>query len=326
LLLFFPAGRRVADLESIRGFHARWDPATSAYDSLVSVRVSAPAVPRSLVWGADLDVLPVDRVVERRDGYLVIRSPSNPMHYWGNLLLFDTPPVAGDGARWEERFDREFGSDSRLQHLTFGWDHVDGALGSAREEFVARGYKLEENVGLVATRNGVRSHPRENREVRVRALRPAVGGDEDLWDQVVALQVAARDERFDEESHRVFSRRRLEDLRTLFRLGRGAWYVALDAGGGEVVASCGVVVAGGRGRFQSVDTKAAHQRRGICSRLVVEAAHRTAEQYGAQRFVIAADASYHALGLYESLGFERLERVCGVCQQPSEPARTSEPL
>src|ERR1019366_4714911 len=106
------------------GFHARWDPATSAYDSLVSVRVSAPAVPRSLVWATDLDVLPVDRVVEGRDGYLVIRSPSNPMHYWGNLLLFDTPPVAGDGARWEERFDREFGSDSRLQHLTFGWGHV----------------------------------------------------------------------------------------------------------------------------------------------------------------------------------------------------------
>jgi hypothetical protein len=42
--------------------------------------------------------------------------------------------------------------------------------------------------------------------------------------------------------------------------------------------------------------------------------------------VIAADASYHALGLYESLGFERLERVCGVCQQPAEPARTGEPL
>lgn len=269
------------------------------------------------MWATDLDVLPVNRVVERRDGYLVISSPSNPTHYWGNLLLFDDPPIDGDGARWEEQFQSEFGSDSRVQHLAFGWDHVDGALGSAHEEFVARGYKLEESVGLVATPDRVRSHPRENPEVRVRALEPTVGVDEDLWEQVVALQVAARYERFDEESYRAFSRRRLQDLRALFRLGRGAWYVALDAGGGEVAASCGVVVTGVRGRFQSVDTKTAYRRRGICSRLVVEAAHRTAEQYGAQRFVIAADASYHALGLYESLGFQRLERVCGLCRQPA---------
>jgi ribosomal protein S18 acetylase RimI-like enzyme len=262
-------------------------------------------------------VLPIDCVVERRDGYLVIRSPSNPTHYWGNLLLFDDPPVAGDGARWEELFESEFGSDPRVQHLTLGWDHVDGALGCAHEEFVVRGYELEQSVGLVATPDMVRSHPRENREVEVRALEPVVGVDEELWEQVLALQVAARHERFDEESYRAFSCRRLADLRALFRLGRGGWYVALEAGGAEVVGSCGVVVTGARGRFQSVETKAAYRRRGICSRLVVEAAQRAASQHGARHLVIAADAKYHALGLYESLGFQRLERVCGVCKQPA---------
>jgi len=287
------------------------------YDALVSAGVAPSAVPRSLVWGTDVDVLPIDRVVERRDGYLVIRSPSNPTHYWGNLLLFDDPPVAGDGARWEEQFVNEFGADPRVQHLTFAWDHVDGALGCAHEEFVVRGYVLEQSVGLVATPDLVRSHPRENREVQVRALEPVVGVDEELWEQVVALQVAARHERFDEGSYRAFSSRRLADIRALFRLGHGGWYVALEAGGSEVVASCGVVVTGARGRFQSVETKAAYRRRGICSRLVVEAAHSTAGQHGAQHLVIAADANYHALGLYESLGFQRLERVCGVCKQPA---------
>jgi ribosomal protein S18 acetylase RimI-like enzyme len=77
------------------------------------------------------------------------------------------------------------------------------------------------------------------------------------------------------------------------------------------------VVTDARGRFQSVDTAAGYRRRGICSRLVVEAARRTAEQHGAQRFVIAADPDYHALGLYESLGFQRKERVAGVCRQPA---------
>jgi predicted N-acetyltransferase YhbS len=66
-----------------------------------------------------------------------------------------------------------------------------------------------------------------------------------------------------------------------------------------------------------VDTAAGHRRRGICSRLVVEAAHRAAQQFGAERFVIAADPAYHALGLYESLGFERAERVAAVFRQPA---------
>lgn len=137
-----------------------------------------------------------------------------------------------------------------------------------------------------------------------------------LWEQVLELQVAARDERFEEQVHRDFSRRRLGDLRALFRTGRGAWYVAVYPGDNEVLASCGVVVTAARGRFQAVDTAAAHRRKGISSRLVVEAAHRSAKQRGARHFVIAADPTYHALGLYESLGFRRAECVAGVCRPP----------
>ncbi len=40
--------------------------------------VGAQAVPKSLVWATDYDVLPIDHVVEPRDGYLVVRSPGNP--------------------------------------------------------------------------------------------------------------------------------------------------------------------------------------------------------------------------------------------------------
>jgi ribosomal protein S18 acetylase RimI-like enzyme len=272
--------------------------------------------PRSLVWATDIDVLPLDRVVERRDGFLVVRSPSNPGHYWGNLLLFDRPPAVGDAPRWEASFDAEFGDEPRVRHRTFGWDRTDRATGAAREEFVPRGYDLEESVGLVADTGQVRPHARENKDVLVRALDPAAGADEELWDTVVELQVAGRDEGHGEQEYRAFVRARLGDRRALFRVGRGAWYVAIDPTSGEVAASCGVVVTGGRGRFQAVDTAPAYRRRGIASRLVVEAAHRSAEHHGAERFVIVADPGYHALGLYESLGFERAEHVVGVCRWP----------
>ncbi len=272
--------------------------------------------PRSLVRATDLDVLPLDHTVERRDDHLVVRSPSNPTHHWGNLLLFDAPPQPGDGHRWEALFADAFADEPRVRHVTFAWDDPAGGLGAGAQELIARGYHPEECVGLVATPATLREHPRENREVTIRPLDPSPDGDAELWEQVVAVQVAGRDKDHDADSYTAYIRSRLADLRALFRLGRGAWYVALDPDSAVVVGSCGVVVTAGRGRFQQVDTRADHRRRGICSRLVVAAARHATRHHGAERFVIAADPGYHALGLYESLGFEAVERVGGVCRKP----------
>jgi ribosomal protein S18 acetylase RimI-like enzyme len=281
-----------------------------------SEKTTSNEVPRSLVYATEIDVLPSDRIVARRDGYLVVRSPSNPAHYWGNLLLFDAPPSEGDAQRWQRLFDEEFGDEPGVRHKTFAWDRTDGSAGQAREEFVPRGYDLEEIVGLVAEPQQLNDHPRANRDVIVRALDPAPGADAELWDAVIELQVAGRDEGHAEEGYRVFTLARLADRRAHFQEGRGAWYVALDASSGQVAASCGIVVTAGRGRFQVVDTAAAYRRQGICSRLLVEAARHSVEAHGAERFVIAADANYHALGLYESLGFAPQERAIGVCRWP----------
>lgn len=267
---------------------------------------------RSLAWATDIDVLPADRVLERHPGYWLVRSPSNPAHWWGNFLLFDDAPSAGDGERWESIFDRWFGAG----HRTLAWDRPDGELGAADEELVARGYRLDHTVALVAAPAAIRAHPRESADVEVRPLDPLAGADEDLWEQVITVQTAARDASLETEvAYRAFSRRRQDDLRALFRLGRGAWWVALD--GGDVVGSLGIVVSGPRARYQAVDTLASHRGRGICSRLVVEAAERTrAANPSLRSFVICADPGYHALGIYESVGFAPGERVCGALRPP----------
>ena len=272
--------------------------------------------PRSVGWSTSIDVLPGDTVVERRDGYLVVRSPSNPNHYWGNLLIFDDPPRDGDGARWEALFAEAFADESGVRHRTFAWDRTDADIGAARSEFVDRGYDLDGSVALVARATQLRPHSRASSDVAVQALDSAEGADVEFWDAVVELQVQGRDAGHDEGAYRTFSRQRLDDLRTLFCAGRGAWYVALDHTTGTVVGSCGIVATAGRGRFQAVDTALAFRRRGICSRLVVEAARRSAAEYGIAKFVIVADLHYHALGLYESLGFERAEQLFGVCHWP----------
>ena len=279
--------------------------------------MTAGLTPHSLVWATDIDVLPPDRVLERRDGYTVVRSPSNPTHYWGNLLLFDDPPAAGDRERWEALFAREFAGQPASTHRTFGWDRSDGAIGAAQAEFVDQGYDLEHNTGLVVTPDQIRAHPRANQDVTVRMLDP--DGDAALWAAMIELQVSARDlERFPaEEPQRVFYTARVRDLRAMFRAGRGGWYVALDQAAG-VVASLGIVVTDGRARFQAVDTAAPFRRRGICTRLVTDAARHAIAHHGARQLVIVADPDYHAINIYESVGFVRSETAAGVCLAPPE--------
>lgn len=273
--------------------------------------------PRSVAIATDIDVLPVGRIVRRRPGYTVVRSPSNPAHFWGNFLVFEEPPGEGDAHRWEALFEREFGDEPRVRHRAFTWDRTDGAAGRAREEFLPRGYELDDSIALVAAPSDLRPHRRANDAVAVRALDPR--GDDELWAAVVELQVADREPGHGEEDYRSFSLARLADRRAHFLAGRGAWYVALDPDTGAPAASCGIVVTDGRGRFQAVETAAAYRRRGIASRLLVDAARHAARAYSAERFVIVADANYHALGLYESLGFVRAERVVGVAWWQGEP-------
>jgi ribosomal protein S18 acetylase RimI-like enzyme len=272
---------------------------------------------RSLTWATEVDGLPLDTLFQRREDHLVIRSPENPGHYWGNLLIFDDAPSAGDGARWEQLFDAEFADEPRVRHRTFTWDRGDGAQGAAHAEFEARGYDIQQMVGMVASAQEVRAHPRASREVLVRALDARPGGDQQLWEQVVEIQVAGRDDRISEQALREHRRKRHEELRALFRARGGGWYVALDPSGREVLASCCMVMNGPRASVHDVDTAEPHRRRGICSRLVVEAVHEVARLGAVERFVIAADPDYHALGLYESLGFRATERCAGVCRMPS---------
>ena len=144
-----------------------------------------------------------------------------------------------------------------------------------------------------------------------------LASDEHLWKAVIELQTENRgDDHPDEAAYRAFSQMRQNDTRARLLAGGGAWFVALDGPDGEIAATCGVVVTDARGRFQVVDTALAYRRRGICSRLVVEAGRISAERYGARQFVIVADTNYHALGLYESLGFRRAEHVFGTYLRP----------
>ncbi len=270
----------------------------------------------SLVWATDVDVLAPDHTIARRDGYWVVHSPRNPTYWWGNILLFDDAPALGDGRRWEALFTQEFAQRPDVAHRTFAWDRVDGDQGAAEHELVARGYKLERTSGLLARPGQLSEHPAANRRLEVRALDPAT--DEDLWARVIDVQAATaiqQDREPELDHHLTFLRRRQQELREIFAQGRGGWYVALLDG--QIAGSLGVVVTDGRARFQTVETLARFRRRGVARRLLFEAARDVCAQHPIEHLVIAADPDYHAIAIYEGLGFERVELVVGAVRKPA---------
>ena len=269
----------------------------------------------SLVWATDIDVLAADHTLERRDGYWVVHSPSNPTYWWGNFLIFDDAPGDGDGERWEELFAREFAHRPEVTHRTLAWDRLDAEPGAAEQELTARGYELERSAGLITTPQRLTAHPAANAEVEIRMLDPAA--DEALWAEVIEIQTATAIEEGRGgvlDYHVTFLRRRQQELREIFRGGRGAWYLALLAG--EVAGSLGIVVTDGRARYQTVDTVERFRRQGIARRLVHAAASDACARYEIDHLVIVADPDYHAIGIYEGLGFERVEQVVGAVRTP----------
>jgi ribosomal protein S18 acetylase RimI-like enzyme len=243
-----------------------------------------------------------------------VRSPTNPTYWWGNFLLFDEPPYGGDGERWERLFAEAFAEHPEVTHVALAWDRPDGEVADARTELVARGFELEVTAGLVATPDQIHPHPRGNADVEIVVLDPAPGRDPELWEQVTELQLAQAPGAGGSDYHRAFLTARQVEWRGHFQAGNGCWYVALDDR--AVVGSLGIVVRDGRARYQMVDTAASHRRRGIATRLVVEGARHAASLHPIDTFVIAADPDYHAIAIYESVGFARSELVTGALRKP----------
>jgi len=272
----------------------------------------------SLMLATDIDVLPDSAEVEQHGAqpanFVVVRTPSNPSFHWGNFLVFPDPPEAGDRERWEAIFDREFGTERPSRHISFTWDRIANERGAADTELGDAGYRVEAYVGLIATREELTPHPRANTDVTVRAL--DVDGDEEAWAQVREIQVEARGPEHEEAAHRDFLVARMADRAARFRAAEGAWYVA-ETEPGQVVASCGMIVTDGRGRYQEVDTIESHRRLGIASRLVYDAGRDAFDRFGAKRIVIVTEQDNHALYLYESLGFVQREHTVAGAWWPT---------
>ncbi|MES2101245.1 MAG: GNAT family protein [Pseudomonadota bacterium] len=264
------------------------------------------SAPRSLGWRTDLIFARFDAEVMPRRDHLVIRTPHNPTFWWGNFLLFDHAPRAGDAPAWLARFDAEIASaQPESRHITFGVDSE--APFELPADFAAAGFTQFSSTVLTMRRAQLRAARKPfGGAFRIAALR--------LPEQAAAaveLQVTVdAGESESEAAYRVFRTRQMRRYETMVRAGMGDWFgvfARADDGREALVADCGLFRAAGEslGRFQHVVTHPAWRRRGLCSALVHAVCRHGFERMGLETLVIVADPDDVAIGLYESLGFER---------------------
>ena len=231
--------------------------------------------------------------VADRGDYLVVRSPGNPDHWWGNFLLLAAWPAPGTGDRWLARFAAEF---PLARHIALGVDidptsrdDEDDQLVPA--EFLAAGLESRRDTVLTCATVGPPPHPDAEAEIR------RLESDAD-WRQSTELALRC----FDHSEPRDYLDARTAARRRLTQAGRGAWFGAFA--GGRLLAQLGLFDAGGGyARYQHVETDPQARRQGLAGTLVWRAGRYGHEVLRAGTLVIVADPADAAIRVYRACGF-----------------------
>lgn len=259
--------------------------------------------PASPGWRTHLMFARFDGEVSDAGDHWVVRTPSSPGFYWGNFLLYRQPPVDGDFEHWMQRFD-----DAIVRHAP-GTGHRAFGLAEPADSvvlpaaFAAAGFDLYPQATLTLQQPGLRAPPRPlEAAFELRPLQLATEAD---W--VVDLSAACNDDGYEAEGYRRFRQHQMQRYAAMQAAGLGHWWGALHQG--RVVAALGLFGQHGTGRFQHVETHPAFRRRGLCRALVHAACDHGFVQRGWHTLVMGADPHDVAIGIYQSLGFSRLDTL-----------------
>jgi ribosomal protein S18 acetylase RimI-like enzyme len=245
-----------------------------------------------LGFAADLAILVASgSTIEDAGDHLVIRSPQNPLHWWGNFILLRSMPAPGEQPIWVNRFQEAFPGAT---HVAIGIDVDHGRVEDLRG-FTEAG--LSADCFAVMTASGIEQPTVVDETLTLRPF----GSDGD-WVRSIELGVRCEDRALDPTDYRAFLEAKASANRSLVANGNGEWFgTFID---GELVCQLGLVSVGeGRARFQAVETAPDRRRQGLARQLVAFASTWGLDQLGAREVMMVAERDYWAIDLYRSLGF-----------------------
>ena len=193
--------------------------------------------------------------------------------------------------------------------MTLAWDagpNDNRDVGDA-SAFIEAGYDFETKA--VLSTKSVHKPPHFNDKL---VMRPIATSNE--WDELVGLEVRSAHDNMPPVEWEKFYRSQNSRYQAMANAGLGNWYGGfLD---GKLVTTLGIFHraqdVNGIGRFQSVGTDPDFRRQGLCGTLVYLAAEHAFKTMPIKDLVMCADPDYHAIKIYESVGFKRTSTEYGV--------------
>jgi ribosomal protein S18 acetylase RimI-like enzyme len=252
--------------------------------------------------------MPGGGVVLRDHGdRVVMRMPGQPDYWFGNCTIFRGGPDDPEGQVARARADL-----SDLTHTALVWDEPAAVRGDALEAFERLGFDVE--LDDVLTHRGPVAAVACPDGVRLGQL-----ASDDDWQAATALQIATGlEEGHPAGPHEAFVRALMAERRRRAGAGGLRWFGAFADG--ALVADLGLVEGAGLLRFQAVETRAEHRRRGIAAALVSHASRSVGPEARDAVQVIVAERGGPAGRIYRRLGFAPTERIASAVRGSYGPA------
>ncbi len=244
----------------------------------------------------------LDGEITDRGDYFLIRTPTNPTYFWGNFLLFKSPPSSESHEKWLQIHQEEFGPKPR--HIALGWDSDEKGDPS---QFLKDGFELTDDI--VLTLSGSSTQVRTNPELEIRRL-----AQDWEWQASIELQIAEGFPRVNDEDYRIFKTAQMANYRLNSERGHGDWWGAFL--GDELVGDMGLYFDLSKkiARFQNVGTSIPHRRKRVCTTLLDTVVRQSLSK--AEQLVIVTEPSSVAETIYRSLGFQEHCFQFGLLKRP----------
>lgn len=249
-------------------------------------------------------------IIEEYDDCILLKTPSNPNYWWGNMLFMPNAPQAGDFERWDKVFQKRLGS--KFKHRVYAWDiNPNDSLKPDRGEdadFLAGGFNRADDEVLATQKDGLVKPEYIAEGLEIRPL----NSSED-WADVLELNVLCRDTFHPEVGYREHRRKQLEMYQRLQADDLGVIFGGFVES--KLVADMGLFFENGLGRFQHVETHPDYRKRGIAGSMVHHISEWGFNKRSAENLVIIADPEGPAVKLYKSLGYN-LQEISYALQKP----------
>lgn len=232
-------------------------------------------------------------------GYLVQRTASEPDYWVGNQIILRQANTQPDFAI--AQFQAHF---PHAGHIAIVWDIPNLDPAEIDPGFAAAGCKTDTSDVLTL------QEPIATAEMPAGITVRPLAGDDD-WAQSLEVQLEIGvEEGFELDRHNEYLMRRNHSRREQIAMGQGLWFGAFD--GDRLVGQMGMFHDNSVARYQSVETRKSHRRRGICAGLLRHTCLWALDRAPQAVPVIIAEAGSDAGRLYRRMGFAQTEVLVGV--------------